>query len=82
MILRVVFAGLCILTLLPLLSGCAERLVYATPPVELLADCPKPSPVIETNGALAQAYVLRGHAIDLCNADKAALRAWVKELPD
>lgn len=82
MIRRVVTAGVAILALLPLLTGCAERLVYATPPVELLADCPKPAPVIETNGELAQAYVLRGHALDLCNADKAALRAWVKELPD
>jgi len=43
----------------------------------LLADCPEPAaPAVRTNGALAQSVLDYQTALDGCNADKAALRAW------
>ena len=62
--------------------------IVLTPPSNLLADCPQP-PLPE---GIMQSHDLRGyslavtrhlvdvqHALDLCNADKAALRQWVQE---
>ena len=47
------------------------------PPADLLADCPHaPAPTARTNGALAGAVQDERAALDRCNADKAALRAY------
>jgi len=49
------------------------------PPAALLADCPEPAPPAErTNGALAQSVLDYQTALDRCNDDKAALRAWTE----
>ena len=70
--------------------GCStvSQPLVLTPPESLLADCPQP-PLPE---GIMQSRDLRGyslavtrhlvdvqHALDLCNADKAALRQWVQE---
>lgn len=47
------------------------------PPADLLADCPHAlAPPERTNGALAGAVQEERAALDRCNADKAALRAY------
>ena len=73
--------------ILTLCGGCstATRTVVLTPPASLLEDCPRP----ETPEALLQdsdwrAYSLAAtrllvayeESLDICNADKAGLRAW------
>ena len=57
------------------LSGCAFRV--ATPPDDLMADCAHaPRPGGNTVADLAQGVINERGKLDLCNADKAALRAW------
>jgi hypothetical protein len=46
------------------------------PDAELLRDCEKTAVRLETNGDLAVAYKTRDNDVDVCNADKAALRAF------
>ena len=53
-----------------------ERIVSITPPAELLEPCVKREVRMETNGDLVVAYAIRDFDLDVCNADKAALRAW------
>ncbi|MGJ7506778.1 Rz1-like lysis system protein LysC [Variovorax sp. GT1P44] len=49
------------------------------PPLEWLEDCPLPErPAERTNAALAGAVAEHRTVIELCNADKAALREWAK----
>lgn len=70
------------LCLVVALMGCAstERVVSITPPADLLRDCVKRPVALETWGDLAIAYRTRDQDVDTCNADKAALRLWVKEV--
>jgi len=60
------------------LTGCTKTVVQRqTPPAMLLAHCPEPAPPsLRTNGALAQSVLDYQTALDRCNDDKAALRAW------
>lgn len=77
------FAGkIAVLVVALVLTGCAttERIVSITPPADLLADCPKRPVALETWGDLAIAYRTRDQDVDRCNADKAALRLWAKEV--
>lgn len=46
------------------------------PDAALLEDCDKRPVRLETNGDLAIAYKTRDQDVDICNADKAALRAF------
>ena len=49
------------------------------PPAEWLADCPLPTrPAGRDNAALAGAVAEHRKVIELCNADKAALREWAR----
>jgi len=52
----------------------------AVPPVELLADCKERPVKLETNGDIIIAYQSVRGDLKRCNADKAALRAWAKEI--
>lgn len=72
-------AALCLVVAL---AGCAstERVVSITPPADLLVDCTKRPVALETWGDLALAYKTRDQDMDTCNADKAALRRWVREV--
>ncbi|QEP52873.1 putative lambda Rz1-like spanin [Burkholderia phage AMP1] len=50
------------------------------PPESLLADCAyAPEPSERTNAALAVYVYSARTALDVCNADKAALRAWASQ---
>lgn len=61
------------------LAGCGTT-GFIAPPADLVADCPKASPDVRTNLDLAAGYNLRGRQLDDCNADKAAIRAWIAEM--
>lgn len=64
------------------LAGCATApatVVKLLPPDALLMDCDKAELTVNSNKALAEAFLARGANIDSCNNDKASLRAWVKE---
>jgi hypothetical protein len=62
---------------LQLLAGCASPVIqWAMPPEEYLADCPIPMDPIPTNGDLARRDAARKAALEACNAQLAALRAW------
>ncbi len=76
MLLRLPLAGLATLCLTLFLTACSAP-VLLTPPESLLADCAHAAPPTgRTNADLAD-YVLREQgALDECNTDKAALRAW------
>jgi len=50
------------------------RYVNVGPEDSLLADCVKRPVALETVGDLAVAYKTRDQDVDICNADKAALR--------
>lgn len=57
------------------LTACSPMKVL--PPADLLADCPHAdAPVDRTNAALAEYIQREQRALDTCNTDKAALRAW------
>lgn len=54
-----------------------DRVTVVLPPEYLLEDCPVPSSgVLDTNGALADFTTRLKNALNVCNADKAALRTW------
>ncbi|BCL97690.1 hypothetical protein MAFF211491_21420 [Ralstonia solanacearum] len=54
-----------------------ERLL---PPQELLADCEHATaPEERTNAGLVRWLKDEQYALELCNADKSALRAWAQE---
>lgn len=73
------WAGMCAVLLM---AGCAHAptVVSITPSADLLADCPKRPVALETWGDLALAYKTRDQDFDRCNADKAALRVWAREV--
>jgi hypothetical protein len=52
------------------------QVVSVVPPAELLEDCVRRPVRMETNGDLVVAYAIRDQDLDICNADKAALRVW------
>ena len=67
--------GLTLLSLTLCLTACS--VTPLTPSLGLLADCPHaPAPTERTNGALAGAVQAERAALDRCNADKMALRAY------
>lgn len=49
------------------------------PPDDLLQDCVPIVVTVTTNGDLLKLIQSYRNALDLCNADKAALRAWSKQ---
>lgn len=52
-----------------------------TPPVELMQDCKHaPRPKGKTVGDLAGLVIAERGALDLCTADKGALRAWAAKV--
>ena len=58
------------------LTACSAPALIA-PPAEYLADCPHAEPPEDrTNAGLADYALPERQALDRCNADKAALRAW------
>ena len=69
------------LFLLLSLSACAGKTHYniLVPPTDLMADCPEPKPRLVTNEDLTIGYLDMRQALRVCNADKAALRAWAVE---
>ena len=75
---RLTRIGLISLFLLTSVGACqtTRQVVSIVPPAELLEDCVKRAVRLETNGDLAVAYAIRDFDVDVCNADKAALRAW------
>lgn len=71
----------CVLVGASALAGCTSTSVTSiVPPAELLEDCVKREVLLRTNGDLVQAYVTRDQDLDTCNADKAGLRRWVREV--
>jgi len=73
--------GLTSVLLLTSLQGCASTEYALQPfPSELAENCVKRPVALETNGQLAIAYKTRDQDLDICNADKAALRAWLKSI--
>lgn len=74
------------LLFIPALTGCwqaDERIVVQTeiirlePPAALLQDCRAPGPTdYRTNMDLVRRIIDLNHALEDCNADKAALRQW------
>lgn len=67
--------GLMLLCLMMLLASCVT---VPAPPAQYLEDCAVtylgPGPA--TNGDTVRVAVAREYDVKLCNADKAALRAW------
>jgi hypothetical protein len=68
------------------LPGCAHEPVSAppqvikvTPPSALLLETPHPDFTGSSNGDLVNFIDEVGNALDMCNADKAALRNWVTD---
>lgn len=73
--------GLTSLFLLSFATACQttdRQVVSIIPEATLLEDCVKRPVRLETNGDLAVAYATRDQDVDICNADKAALRAWAR----
>lgn len=67
---------------LPLfLSACATTNVTERvyPPAHLIQDCPEPTMIGDTNGALARYAIDLRAALRSCNGDKAGLREWMAE---
>lgn len=73
--------GPLLLSLTLLGAGCASTsTVKQVPPPALTQDCPTPPPrPLQTNMDLLWVIQDFRLALDLCNADKAALRAWSEE---
>lgn len=69
--------------LLPaILAACASSPVpgpVALPPASLLEPCPVPQVTLGVNGDLVRGLRAFELALEKCNIDKAALRAWRKE---
>lgn len=72
---KIIVIGLTILSLPTLLTSCVT---VPAPPAQYLDPCPvtylPPGPT--TNGDVVRVAVAREYDVKLCNADKAALRAW------
>lgn len=71
--------GLISLCLLLSLTACQTKGLIL-PPESLLMDCPKTPMEVQVNGDLVRKIELRDRDIDNCNADKSALRTWVKDV--
>lgn len=68
------------LCLMPFIAACSSNPVIIAPPAHLLADCAHaPNPTEQSNGALAEYIQAEQKALDLCNADKAALREFFRD---
>lgn len=78
--LRLILTGLLSLSLTA--CGTPSGLSSTLPPSHLLESCPEPSWPVSggTNGDLARLLREYQLALDLCNADKAGLRAWAEGL--
>lgn len=72
--------GLISLCLLLSLTACQTSKGLILPPDSLLADCPKTTMEVRVNGDLVRKLELRDQDLDNCNADKKALRGWVKDI--
>ena len=73
--------GLMLMCLLPFLPACVTRTVIEPvyPPAHLIQDCPEPTMIGDTNGALARYAIDLRAALRSCNGDKAGLREWMAE---
>jgi hypothetical protein len=77
---------LVVLSLLPLLNGCATEPVTVTKtvreevPAALLSPCPKPKGAVTYEDAVRLAEE-RGVAIDECNARLGDIRKWSESSP-
>ncbi|MHA6903337.1 hypothetical protein ACJBUE_20990 (plasmid) [Ralstonia syzygii subsp. celebesensis] len=74
--------GLVLLSLMLFGTGCTPqvRVERLLPPQDLLADCEHAdAPTERTNAGLVLWLKNEQYALDVCNADKAALRAWAQE---
>ncbi len=74
--------GLVLLSLTLFGTACTPRVRVERllPPQELLDDCEHATaPEERTNAELARWLKDEQYALDACNADKAALRAWAQE---
>ncbi|MCK4164749.1 Rz1-like lysis system protein LysC [Ralstonia pseudosolanacearum] len=74
--------GLALLSLTLFGTACTPkvRVERLLPPQELLADCEHATaPDERTNAGLVRWLKDEQYAMDVCNADKAALRAWAQE---
>lgn len=63
------------------LSGCfatVPEVIKLKPPVDLLQDCEHPAYGVRTNADIANGLLAYQDALDKCNIDKAALRAWME----
>lgn len=70
--------GLTLAFLTLCMTACSP--IKIKPPADLLADClHADAPADRTNGGLADYALRERQALDTCNADKAALRAWAEE---
>jgi len=70
-----------------LLSACSTTTEYVSkpvfPPDQLMKDCPQaeaPPAEQRTYGGLVEYVLEQKKALEECNADKAALRQWKKEI--
>lgn len=66
------------------LTACGNRTrieyKFVPPPEGLIQDCPATPVALVVNGDLAKAILAGRLDLALCNADKAGLRAWVKDM--
>ncbi len=80
--------SLCLLILAFSLTACANKeivkeIIYKFPPESLMAHCDEPELAeFRTNSDVVSALLGYKEALDSCNADKAGLRVWAKELND
>ncbi|KAF1043418.1 MAG: hypothetical protein GAK35_02202 [Herbaspirillum frisingense] len=71
--------GLLIAFLTLFMTACSSN-PPVTPPSDLLNDCPHAAAPDRTNAGLANYVKAEQDALDNCNADKAALRAWASKI--
>lgn len=65
------------------LASCASKptkFAFIPPPQELLRECKAGDVPVLTNGDLIKLIHAGRTALKLCNADKAGLREWVKDM--
>lgn len=67
------------------LPGCSQTVEVVdspspTPPMTLLQPCPAPQVEVVTHRDLVRLVLELGDALDRCDADKAAMRAFYEEL--
>lgn len=77
--------GALLLFLLLSLTACASNLPMRAapeaPPLELLAPCPTPTPIVVTNADLALYVTSLQHSLALCDAQVRELANWAAGLP-